>query len=686
MSATAIGDQTDLPTINGDRARLLMPNKTHVDDPRWNWAQNFSLPDRYSDNSAFSFSSHLQILIPVGGLLPLRLLYRRNGEALRENRTWHRILRLKRILQHGMTLWITETKPERPFLWLMMKIPFRETFREWFESADLNADVFFAPDAETALMHANERNFDLAILDWNLGAGNNGLQLLEDLYYFNPDVVAIMITGFAHQATPLDAMRMGVRDYFDKTQELTSEAFLQAVQKQLDYIRPAKREKLVQRSLLAFRESVEQVLPLVQSAATLNDPTPLPEAITALFRLLMRMTHASDGVIIFRSVDESQQPQSYQAYNVQGEKISGELVPFSQSLAGAILSMGRAQRMTSLSESGLQLHSFEQGRSSLLGAPLVRDADAQVIVELFDKQDNTEGFTEQDRELVESICELSGHLFHHSVAEQKVQRVLFDAIERALRASDQFRDSLESGGAEPTQKHPTSQVAGSASGEPALARSGCDPRSKHGPARRGDSGDCPATRRGGREALSGADRKSACSSRSGQRNGRGDGVSDSGEDVLSEFLNLLSPEKLLQHPQATGEGVRVCVIDSGMEQSILQERAQARGTPCNPIQGAIFGTAPGEPLPYEGHQSTPHGTTVADIILTLAPQVQLYSADVLGTRGSCEVDVVMRAMQHAMDEWNCSVINVSLGVAEQRLQQGAEAESAPACGRRGVLP
>lgn len=146
-------------------------------------------------------------------------------------------------------------------------------------------------------------------------------------------------------------------------------------------------------------------------------------------------------------------------------------------------------------------------------------------------------------------------------------------------------------------------------------------------------------------------------------------MSTSEGDILDEVLALLTPEKLLHHPRATGEGVNVCVIDSGMEQSILEERARERGTPCKPIQGAIFGSTPGEPLPYEGHQSTPHGTTVADIILTIAPGVQIYSADVLGTRGSCEVEVVMRAMQHAMDVWNCSVINVSLGVAEQRLQQ-----------------
>src|SRR4051794_23627771 len=91
--------------------------------------------------------------------------------------------------------------------------PVRKTFREWLEGADLGIRVLTAADAEAALLQANQHTVDLAVLDWNLGAGTDGLQLLEDLTQFNPDVVAIMITGFAHQATPLKAMKMGVRDY-----------------------------------------------------------------------------------------------------------------------------------------------------------------------------------------------------------------------------------------------------------------------------------------------------------------------------------------------------------------------------------------------------------------------------------------------------------------------------------------
>src|SRR5438477_3539984 len=119
--------------------------------------------------------------------------------------------------------------------------PVRKTFREWLEGADLHCRVLTAADAEAALVLANQHAIDLAILDWNLGAGNDGLQLLEDLYVFNPDVVAIMITGYAHQATPLTAMRMGVRDYLDKNQDLERDTFLAAVRRQLDGIRPAKR-------------------------------------------------------------------------------------------------------------------------------------------------------------------------------------------------------------------------------------------------------------------------------------------------------------------------------------------------------------------------------------------------------------------------------------------------------------
>lgn len=139
-------------------------------------------------------------------------------------------------------------------------------------------------------------------------------------------------------------------------------------------------------------------------------------------------------------------------------------------------------------------------------------------------------------------------------------------------------------------------------------------------------------------------------------------------NAFDELFAQLTPNRFFQHPQATGEGVKVCVIDSGMEQGVLEARCRERDQELLPIEGGIFSAGQNEPTPYEGHQSTPHGTTVADIILTLAPKVQLYSADVFGPQGSTEVEVVLRALHWAVHVWKCKIINLSLGVTEQRLQ------------------
>ena len=55
-------------------------------------------------------------------------------------------------------------------------------------------------------------------------------------------------------------------------------------------------------------------------------------------------------------------------------------------------------------------------------------------------------------------------------------------------------------------------------------------------------------------------------------------------------------------------------------------------------------------------------------MLSLAPRVQLFSADVFGPAASSDVDTLIRALRYVMDVWHCKVINLSLGIAEERLQ------------------
>src|SRR5262245_84687 len=118
-------------------------------------------------------------------------------------------------------------------------------------------------------------------------------------------------------------------------------------------------------------------------------------------------------------------------------------------------------------------------------------------------------------------------------------------------------------------------------------------------------------------------------------------------DVFDELFRLITPERLLHDPRASGTGVRVCLIDSGIERSVLEATHKS----LQPSSGGICADDRVEPLTYDGHQSTPHGTTVADIILTQAPAVQLFSADVFGPAGTCEVETVQKALRWAYDVW-----------------------------------
>ncbi|HKA05985.1 MAG TPA: response regulator, partial [Gemmataceae bacterium] len=287
-----------------------------------------------------------------------------------------------------------------------------------------------------ALLLANRHSIDLSILDWNLGAGHDGLRLLEDLYLFNPDVVAIMITGFAHQATPLEALRMGVRDYLDKNQDLNRETFIAAVRRQLERIIPAKRHRQFLQGLLQFRESVEQILPLVQSASALNDPVPLPDAVRNLFRFLIRSTGSADGVLLARHVG-SDGAERFLAYSPDGSQLPPPVVPFNRSLAATVLSMNEPCAMSAAELAGLgpvELQPFEKNRQNVLAAPIPVGPGTHVVVELFDKPG---GFTANDRKLVAASADFGGELLRQALAERQTQRVLIDAVDAALKASEE---------------------------------------------------------------------------------------------------------------------------------------------------------------------------------------------------------------------------------------------------------
>ena len=52
--------------------------------------------------------------------------------------------------------------------------------------------------------------------------------------------------------------------------------------------------------------------------------------------------------------------------------------------------------------------------------------------------------------------------------------------------------------------------------------------------------------------------------------------------------DLLDPLKLAANPAAQGRGVRVALLDSGVDRRLLEKRAAERGHPTPRIDGALF--------------------------------------------------------------------------------------------------
>ena len=316
----------------------------------------------------------------------------------------------------------------------------RRTFQEWLAALP-DVKVLAAADAGSALRLANDHPIDLAVLDWNLGSGSDGLRLLEDLAEFRPDVVAILVTGFANQATPLDALRMGVRDYFDKNQDLSRERFVASVRKQLDKIRPAKRQRELNAGLAAFREAVQKVLPLVRASAALTDPLPLPEAIHALFRFLLRTTGAADGALVVRHV-AADGGETTQAFGADGKPLAAPVTAFRRSLAASVISLQEPSVMTDFGPAavgGVELMPFETNRRSILAAPLPVGPGAHVVLELFDKP----VFTDDDRRLVAAAADVGAELLRQDFAGRQTHQMLFDAVQAALETSERVAKSLD---------------------------------------------------------------------------------------------------------------------------------------------------------------------------------------------------------------------------------------------------
>ncbi|RLS85718.1 MAG: response regulator [Planctomycetota bacterium] len=309
-----------------------------------------------------------------------------------------------------------------------------QTFAEWLQSSGFDIKVYQARDAETALKIAAEFEIDLAILDWNLGTGLNGLDLLEDLFIFQPNIVAILVTGYANQATPLHAMRIGVRDYLDKSQDLTRDKFLEAVLKQLQKLRPQKTQRVFQKKLESFKDMVARALEMLDANSAFKNESTLDSTCNKIIKAAFELFPMKNASVYQINPGGIIPSQGSTVFTYDGKSTISSNVDFSSSLASSVCNQLsfvplRADLSKNANQDLFILHPFETNSQNALFLPLVYETRLMGVLEFVDPQESSE--IKFDK-LISIYAELLGK----SMDQDKARNHLLLIMEKALKLAD----------------------------------------------------------------------------------------------------------------------------------------------------------------------------------------------------------------------------------------------------------
>ena len=113
---------------------------------------------------------------------------------------------------------------------------------------------------------------------------------------------------------------------------------------------------------------------------------------------------------------------------------------------------------------------------------------------------------------------------------------------------------------------------------------------------------------------------------------------------------------------ATGEGIDVCILDSGVD----GDHPLVGG-----IDSAVAVTLDGEVgsiVPDELGDVCGHGTACAGIVRSLAPACRLHSVRVLGEGNTGSADLILGGLRYAIDQ-GFEVVNLSLSTTKRKFAE-----------------
>lgn len=126
--------------------------------------------------------------------------------------------------------------------------------------------------------------------------------------------------------------------------------------------------------------------------------------------------------------------------------------------------------------------------------------------------------------------------------------------------------------------------------------------------------------------------------------------------MLADLWTPITPDKIWKG--RTGRGVRVAVVDSGVDSEHPALADKVRASVEAYAEGGKVNFRPSASGDQAGH-----GTACAGIITSIAPDVDLYSVKVLGANAAGSGEMFLAGLDYAIKQ-KMQVINLSLGTTK----------------------
>jgi DNA-binding NtrC family response regulator len=132
----------------------------------------------------------------------------------------------------------------------------RDSLGRWFASEGY--DVGMAGGASEALQSIQKKRYDLALLDIKM-PGMDGMELHQRLREADPDLVVVIMTGYASVETAVQSLKRGAYDYI--TKPIDPDELVHLVSKALEH-------KRATRDLERMRENLQEIYPRTELIGT----------------------------------------------------------------------------------------------------------------------------------------------------------------------------------------------------------------------------------------------------------------------------------------------------------------------------------------------------------------------------------------------------------------------------------